>query len=326
MAVITISRQAGSGGDEVATHLADKLQFHLVRRAYLEKAIYEYCLLKTIKQLPLPEIIPPAVDKPGARVAHRHLLRTVLMNLAAGENLVIVGYGSQVVFRSFRTAFHVRIVAPFDDRVKKIMAAHGLGRKEATEHVRNKDMERRSFLKEFFGVEIGKQHYYDLILNLNRLSEPRGADVVASAFRAAVDQDADPLEEYRHHIRVHRLESMDLIPNRGREEEPSAKAAFAHPSEEEFASVLNFYRIKWEYEPRTFPIQWDEQGVITESFTPDFYLPEFDSYIELTTMKQELVTKKNRKIRRLRELYPGINLKVFYGRDYKQLLGKYGLD
>ncbi len=326
MAVITISRQAGSGGDEVAAHLASILKFHLIRRAYLEQAIYEYCLLKTIKQLPLPEIIPPAVDKPGARVAHRQLLRSVLMNLASRENLVIVGYGSQVVFRTFRTAFHVRIVAPVDDRVKRIMTAHGKSREEATEQVRNKDMERRTFLKEFFGVEIGKQHFYDLILNLNRLSESRGAEVVASAFRAAIDQDADPLEEYRHYIRVHHLESMDLIPDRWQGGEPAPKTVFAHPSEEEFASVLDFYRIKWEYEPRTFPIQWNEQGVITESFTPDFYLPEFDSYIELTTMKQDLVTRKNRKIRRLRELYPGINLKVFYGRDYKQLLGKYGLD
>ena len=49
-------------------------------------------------------------------------------------------------------------------------------------------------------------------------------------------------------------------------------------------------------------------------------------YIEVTTMSQKLVTRKNRKVRRLRELYPGVNIKIFYQRDYVQLLAKYGLD
>ena len=72
---------------------------------------------------------------------------------------------------------------------------------------------------------------------------------------------------------------------------------FAHQSEEIFANLLDFYRIAWEYEPRSFPVQWDREGKVAESFTPDFYLPEFDQYIELTTMKQSLVTRKNRKVR-----------------------------
>lgn len=100
---------------------------------------------------------------------------------------------------------------------------------------------------------------------------------------------------------------------------------FAHPSEEEFASILNFYHIRWEYEPKTFPVRWDEAGKVVESFTPDFYLPDLDLYIELTTMKQSLVTKKNKKVRLLRKVYPELNIKLFYGKDYKQLLGKYGI-
>jgi len=101
--------------------------------------------------------------------------------------------------------------------------------------------------------------------------------------------------------------------------------AFAHPSEEEFANILKFYHIRWEYEPKTFPIGWDEGGNVTESFTPDFYLPDMDLYIELTTMKQSLVTKKNRKVRLLKKIYPEINIKLFYGKDYKQILKKYGI-
>ncbi len=100
---------------------------------------------------------------------------------------------------------------------------------------------------------------------------------------------------------------------------------FAHESEAEFARLLDFYGIRWEYEPRSFPLQWDAQGRVVESFNPDFYLPELDLYIELTTLKQSLVTKKNRKLRRVRELYPTVRVKIFYGRDYRSLLFKYGL-
>ena len=100
---------------------------------------------------------------------------------------------------------------------------------------------------------------------------------------------------------------------------------FAHESEAEFARLLDFYGIRWEYEPRSFPLQRDAQGRVIESFNPDFFLPELNLYIELTTLKQSLVTKKNRKLRRLRELYPNVRVKIFYGRDYRSLLFKYGL-
>lgn len=109
------------------------------------------------------------------------------------------------------------------------------------------------------------------------------------------------------------------------EEEPkeARKAAFAHPSEEEFAKILDFYRITWQYEPRTFAVRWDHDGNVVESFTPDFYLPDYNLYIELTTLKQQLVTKKNRKVRQLKRLYPEINVKVMYAKDYKRLLEKF---
>ena len=96
-----------------------------------------------------------------------------------------------------------------------------------------------------------------------------------------------------------------------------------HPSEEEFARILDFYHIEWVYEPKSFPLRW-EGGRVTEMFTPDFYLPGLGLYVELTTMKQSLVTRKNRKLRRLRELYPEINIRLLYRKDYQSLLAKYG--
>ena len=100
--------------------------------------------------------------------------------------------------------------------------------------------------------------------------------------------------------------------------------AFAHASEAELARILDFYAVAWEYEPHTFPILFDRSGTVIESFSPDFYLPELDLYVELTTLKQRLVRKKNRKLRRLRELYPDIRIKLLYARDFRALLFKYG--
>lgn len=100
---------------------------------------------------------------------------------------------------------------------------------------------------------------------------------------------------------------------------------FAHESEREFAAILDYYQIRWEYEPRTFPLRWDAAGNPIESFTPDFYLVDQGLFVELTTLKQKLVTKKNRKLRLLRSLYPDVRIKLFYSRDVKNLLAKYGL-
>ena len=102
-----------------------------------------------------------------------------------------------------------------------------------------------------------------------------------------------------------------------------SRVEFAHPSEQEFARFLDYYRIRWVYEPVSFPIAWEGERV-AEMFTPDFYLPEHDLYIELTTMKQSLVTPKNRKLRMLRELYPELNVRLLYRKDYQQLLAKAG--
>jgi hypoxanthine phosphoribosyltransferase len=101
---------------------------------------------------------------------------------------------------------------------------------------------------------------------------------------------------------------------------------FAHNSERQFAKLLDFYAIEWEYEPRTFVLERDRAGNPAQAFTPDFYLPGYDLYIEITTLNQRLVTKKNRKARRLVELHPDVHIKVLYQRDYLQLLVKYGLE
>ncbi|HYK95578.1 MAG TPA: hypothetical protein VE011_06920 [Candidatus Dormibacteraeota bacterium] len=90
------------------------------------------------------------------------------------------------------------------------------------------------------------------------------------------------------------------------------------------ARILDFYQVRWEYEPTTFPILWNLEGEVVESFAPDFYLPDLELFLEMTTLRQRLVRKKNRKLRRLRELYPDIRIKLFYARDFRAMMLKYG--
>jgi hypoxanthine phosphoribosyltransferase len=99
---------------------------------------------------------------------------------------------------------------------------------------------------------------------------------------------------------------------------------FAHASEAEMSRILDFYGVRWEYEPHTFPILWNLDGEVVESFAPDFFLPDLELYLEITTLRQKLARKKNRKLRRLRELYPDLNVKLFYARDFRALMLKYG--
>ena len=101
---------------------------------------------------------------------------------------------------------------------------------------------------------------------------------------------------------------------------------FAHEAEVEYAKILDYHGVPWLYEPRTFVLEEDEDGRVLEAFTPDFYLPDQDLYVEITAMKQSLVTRKNRKLRKLRERYPDVRIKLFYRRDLERLAQHFHLD
>lgn len=107
---------------------------------------------------------------------------------------------------------------------------------------------------------------------------------------------------------------------------PNALPTFAHPAEQELAKLLSFFNVRWTYEPTTFALRRHADGTIAEAFTPDFFLPDHRLYLELTTMRQKLVTRKNRKARLLRELYPNVSLHLIYRRDFLRLMECYGVE
>lgn len=100
---------------------------------------------------------------------------------------------------------------------------------------------------------------------------------------------------------------------------------FIHPIEQVFARILDFYGIAWEYEPRTFALEWDKDGQVIEAFKPDFYLPQQNLYIELTTLRPKLTRRKNRKLKQLKELYPEVNIKLFKRRELRNMMVRFGM-
>ncbi len=107
---------------------------------------------------------------------------------------------------------------------------------------------------------------------------------------------------------------------------PASAVRFAHPSERLFAALLDIHGIRWEYEPVEFALRWDDGGSPNSGFRPDFWLADQRCFVELTTADQRLVTRKNAKVRRMRELYPEIEVVVVYQRDFRALLERHGLD
>jgi hypothetical protein len=139
----------------------------------------------------------------------------------------------------------------------------------------------------------------------------------ATRVRAAARIDAAPPASLAPEVEP-------AVPVSSAEPPTGARPAFAHASEAEMARILDFYQVRWEYEPHVFPVVWNLDGAVVESFAPDFWLPDLDLYLEMTTLRQKLVRKKNRKLRRVLELYPDLRVKLFYARDFRALMLKFG--
>ena len=210
-------------------------------------------------------------------------------------------------------------------RTGNVMLDQRLVRPAAKAELERLDAEARQQRRDRLGRSAPRPGDFDITLNAESMDSAQMAEVLraAAGARCLIAQgllSATAAAQIQFRTRLE-LARHGIVPA-GRAH--LKRAHFSHPSEEMFANLLDFYRIQWQYEPRAFPLQWDKDGNVVEAFTPDFYLPEADLYVELTTMKQALVTKKNRKVKLLRAVYPHINIKLFYQKDIQDLVFKYG--
>jgi hypothetical protein len=251
---------------------------------------------------------------------------SVLAALAAQRHIVISAIGSETLFANYPGVLRVRLTASESRRAGDIMLDRRVDRTEAKRILREMTSEFSEVRKSRVGKASAQARHFDLVLSCDTFSSEQLAALIGNAvehkqlFEAGVlSRGAEAQIQFQVRFK---LAKFGLAPSH-RPQDP--KRNFQHPSEEIFANLLDFYRVPWEYEPRSFPLQWGPDGRVQEAFTPDFYLPEADLYVELTAMKQTLVTRKNRKIRLLRAIYPHINIQVFYQRDLQDLVMKYGL-
>jgi hypothetical protein len=310
MALIAVSGHPGCRFEEVARITTQRLGFELLTQSRLGTLV-------------------DAEFGAGIRIpekAYPSLVTSILARLATQAHIVYCAVGGELQARHFPGMLRVHVVAPESVRVGNLMIDNRLERPAARHLLLRLEAEDRTSRKAKFGKSRATAELFDLVLNAESLTSEQMADLIQStvttcglADRGFLSAAAEAQLQFQVRLKLSRY---GIVP-------PSQvtlrKKMFAHQSEEMFANLLDFYRIAWEYEARSFPIHYDPDGTVLESFTPDFYLPEFDLYVELTTMKQSLVTRKNRKVRLLRELYPHLNIQVFYQKDFENLVFKYGL-
>jgi cytidylate kinase len=324
MAFITVSGEPGCRHEELARLAAQRLECELVTEPDLAKMI----AAEFGDSIRIPDL------------AWRPLTVSILATLGAERHVVVSSTGAELLSRELAGMLRLHVVAPESVRLGNIIEDcrqdSRLDRTQAKARLREMEAARALVRKRRFGQKISRPTDFDLVLNARRLSPSEMVDLLEAAVKSQGLLDSGPLAaavaaEVQFHVRL-QLARFGIVPPKRpsveREEVGDRKEfgrQFGHPSEQVFANLLDFYGIAWDYEPRSFPLQWDKDGKVSEAFTPDFYLPEFNLYVELTTMKQANVTRKNRKIRLLRAIYPHVNIQVFYQKDVQDLVTKYGL-
>ena len=306
MAIITISRQNGSLGDEIAEALASRLGTTVISRKYaLDNFFGEInpgLLARLNESAKFFETKLPDSDRTYADILVERV-RTMASE-SKDKDLIILGLGGSVLLSGFPNVIHIRVTASETTRLNTITRKYRITTDEASEVLDIGDRKHKRFVKTVYGKDITSPELFDLILNTDRLSVDECVDAIVELAR-------------KHDIRFKLAESNE---NSKTIDHQTRNASFKNETEEEFARILDLYNIEWLYEPKTFPVEWDAEGNVTMAISPDFYLPRFNLYLELTTMDQRYVTKKNKKMRLVKELYPGTNIRIVYKKDFNELV------
>jgi len=283
MALLTVSGEPGCPVEEVARLAAQQLGFEIFT---------ESALCKLVEEQFGPETSVP--DK-----AYPHVLASILARLAREHHLVACIPGAEFLLRDYSAVLRAAVVAPSSHRIGTLMLDRRLERPAAMELLRKLDRDQRQDRRRKFGRATAPPHLFDITLNAGSMDAEILAQLLVAAARTGglaeqgllgAAAEAEIQFKIRLQLAKHRMRPPGEV--------SLERKVFVHPSEEIFAHLLDFYRIAWEYEPRSFPLQWDKDGK---------------------------VTKKNRKIRLLRQIYPGVNIQVFYQKDFQNLIFKYGL-
>lgn len=309
MAIITISYEIGSLGDAIALSLSRKLNYeHLDLDGVLDRFLSAHANpyeLKSLKESPkayLRTFADPRNDKP---ISYQDYLKEVLPEYAASHPGVWVGSLAQQFLRDEPDVTHIRIVASDEKRVQRLTRSKKISRESALLLIRSHDKYVNRLALTLFESDVHDMSYYDLIINTDRLTLLAATNAIVASWKDLFARK-----------QIEKEEKEDFV-LRNNSEIPKLK----NQSEIAFARLLDGYGVEWRYEPKTFPVEWDENGRVTLAFSPDFYLTDYDMYLELTTMDQKYVNIKNRKARMAKELY-GVNVKIIYRKDFEDMVNQ----
>lgn len=293
-------------GDEIAEALSRKLGWELLtRNDLLSRFLGDVSTEHDLHMLSESAKYYLKTSRDGGT-----FIDVITENLEAyleNHSAILVGFGSQMIFAQSKDAVHLRVFAPKDVRINRAKKHYHVSRAEAESIVDVADRRHKRFVTAVFEADLTNPEHYHLNLNTAALS----VDECVAAVMALQKE-----RESRRQIENETIQQQ--VSNN-----LSDYSAFKTEAEAEFAKILDMYQLDWKYEPKTFPIEWDAEGNVTMAFSPDFYLTQFDMYIELTTMNQKYVTQKNKKAKKLRELYPGVNVKVVYKKDFNTLIERF---
>lgn len=302
MFFITVSRQTGSLGDKITHQLAKQLGLEVITHdLVINQWLPEVANTHELRML--AESPRFYLNKAANGMTFAGYIQKRLMEMVEIRPVLILGLGAQLIFANHPHALHVRIIASDAVRLSRVMHRHRLEKQDAERFLELSDRKHRRFINTIYGRDWSDPMLYHITLNTDHLSIDESVSLLA-------------------HM-VETKKEAGNIPAGLPDTEENKPLSFKHPSEEEFSKILDMYNITWQYEPRTFPIAWDAEGNITMAFSPDFYLPDFDTYIEITTMEQKYVTEKKKKVRLLRELYPGTNINIVFKNDFYSLLKRF---
>ncbi|NLJ94878.1 MAG: cytidylate kinase-like family protein [Clostridiaceae bacterium] len=344
MPIITISREAGSHGDELAERLALRtgyriIDFDTMIDMFLKPIASEH--EKKMLERSTKYFFEP-INK-DERTNFKAYLEGALHEYADNNDAIFLNGTTSIFLQNHPRAIHLRTVAPKKIRSERIKEAQSLYRVYLEYQEQDKEFHRTTislrelmFLEKFFptstilslsaegllqrierqyrklaltlfNADISDSLYYHLVLNTEKLTLDHCMNLIDSLIDDFYIQK---------HLDKQGNSAAEMTQN-------SDLPEFKNESELEFVHLLNLYDIEWRYEPKSFPVEWDEQNQVTMAFSPDFYLPKFDLYLELTTMNQKYVSAKKKKLEKLKELYPDVNVKIIYKRDFLSLIQRF---
>lgn len=302
--IITVSRQTGSLGEEIITLLGQKLGMPVITRKLVMNEWFPAIASKHELHM-LNESPSYFLTDSSSGISFAQHLENLLKDFTAGQDAIIFGMGAQIIYANDPDALHIKIMASRDVLIKRIIATHHLDRQDAERFLELTDRKHKRYISSIYGKDWADPALYDITLNTDMI----GIDEAAALIFQMVEyrRNAVPADELDTPL-------IELPP-----------VDFKHPSEEEFARILDMHKIEWQYEPKTFPVKWDAEGNVIQAFSPDFYLPRFNTFIEITTMDQKYVSAKKKKVKLLKKLYPGTNINIVFKNDFNQLVKRFEL-